>query len=62
MAPWDAESFRKHWKKGTAAQRKKAAAIASAIIESPDFDGDEGKAIATGIARAKGGREKRGKR
>jgi len=58
MTPWTGETFKRHWKKGSKAQRAKAAAIASAIIEDPGFDGDEGKAIATGIARAKGLRSK----
>jgi len=48
--PWDAKSFKKHWKDASPAQLKKAAAIATAILKG---GGEEGTAIATGIARAK---------
>jgi uncharacterized protein YdaT len=50
--PWTPEEFkRKHAKKLPAAKAGKAAAIANAILAR---GGDEGTAIATGIARAKG--------
>lgn|GEM_PF-2001794 len=59
--PWKSgsEFAKKHWKKG-GKKAGKARRIAEAIIAS---DGDEGIAIATGIARAKGQkRKKRGGR
>ncbi len=56
MAPWTASSFRsKHNKKLTAAQAKKAAAIANSILKET---GDEAKAIR--IANSQLKRKKRG--
>ena len=55
--PWTAAEFkRKHWKKATAAQAKRAAEIANAILRE---GGDEGVAIATGIKRAHGKKRRR---
>ena len=52
--PYSAEEFKKHWKKG-GKRTGKAASVASAMIRG---GADEGVAIATGIARAKGKKRK----
>ena len=52
--PYSAEEFKKHWKKG-GKRTGKAAKVATAIVRG---GGDEGVAIATGIARAKGKKRK----
>ena len=55
--PWDAKSFRsKHNKKLLPAAAGKAAGIANAVLRRT---GDEGLAIATANARAKGQKRKR---
>ena len=55
VAPWNASEFRKHFKKAKGKQASKAASVASAMIRG---GADEGVAIATGIARAKGKKRK----
>lgn len=50
--PWDPEEFKdRHFNKASGGQAKKASSIANAMLRS---GADEGVAIATGIARAKG--------
>jgi len=54
--PWNASQFKdKHFKKASGEQAKKASHMANAILKS---GGDEGVAIATAIARAKGQKRK----
>lgn len=53
--PWDSKSFKKHNKKLSDAQAKKAARIANAILEKT---GDEGKAIRIANAAVKKGKKK----
>lgn len=58
--PWTGKSFKtRHFKKAGPTQAKKAAKIATAMVEAGE---DEGLAIATGIARAKGQKPKRHRR
>jgi uncharacterized protein YdaT len=54
--PWDAKSFKKHNRKLSPGQSGKAASVANAILKRT---GDEGLAIATANARAKGQKPKR---
>ena len=54
--PWTGKSFKKHNKKLTPAQSKKAAKVASAVLKK---DGDEGKAIRIANAQAKKKRKKK---
>lgn len=57
MAPWTANQFKKrHNKKLTGGQAVKASDIANAILRKT---GDEGLAIATANARAKGKKRKK---
>ncbi len=56
MAPWTAETFKKHAKKLTSGQAGKAAQIANAVLAAT---GDEGKAIRIGISKAKSARKKK---
>lgn len=54
--PWTGPEFKAgHWKDATPAQAAKAARIANGILRG---GGDEGIAISTGIARAKGQRRR----
>lgn len=57
MSPWDAKSFKKHNKKLTNVQAKKAAAIANAVLEKT---GDEGLAVKTANSQIKRGKKKNG--
>lgn len=54
--PWDAVSFKRHNRKLSPKRAAKAARIANAILKRT---GDEGLAIATASARAKGQKPKR---
>ena len=54
--PWSGQSFKKHNKSLTPAKATKAAAQANAILRKT---GDEGLAISTANARAKGQKPKR---
>lgn len=57
--PWTGQSFRKHNKKLTPAQAKKASQIANAVL---DETGNEGKAIRIANAQVKkGSKSKKGK-
>ena len=54
--PWDSKSFQKHNRKLSGSGSAKAAAIANAVLKRT---GNEGLAIATANARAKGQKPKK---